>query len=120
MGDRAGHRPPYDTVANLIRFATANRRELDGILLMRGVDLPALPMRRALSVLWAIALEGRDDKERSKMIAQLTAPSARRAARSREDFFAAGYEQDAAAFMLAARGGGGGEGGGVDMSDAFG
>lgn len=113
MGYPSGDRPPYDTVANLLAFATANKHELDGILLMRGVDLAELPIRRALNVLWAIALEGRDSKERSKTIAQLTRPSPQRMMEKRDDFWA-GHEEDAAAFRMAARGVGG------DLGDAFG
>jgi hypothetical protein len=106
VGHRGDHGAPYDTVANLIGYAAANWKELDGRLLMRGVDLDELPVGRALNVLWAFAMEGRDEKERSRLIYQLTRPTPARAARMRDDFWA-GHEEDAAAFMTAFRASGG-------------
>lgn len=103
MGGRADQRAPYDTVANLIWFAAGNWSELDGLLLLRGIDLWDMPASRALSVLWAVAMENRDEKERSKLAYQLTRPTPRRARRKRDDFWD-GADQDGAAFLAAQRG----------------
>lgn len=102
MGDRAAQWTPYHVVANLIEFAATNWDELDGLLLMRGVDLWSLPWDRALNVIYAVAMEGRDEKGRAKMLADLDQPTAAQAERARNDMWW-NHEADAAAFTAAER-----------------
>lgn len=76
------------------------------MLTMRGVDLWALPFDRALNVLYAVAMEGRDDKARAKMLAELDTPTPAQAERARNDIWW-NHEADAAAFAAAERSFGG-------------
>lgn len=48
--------------------------ELAGMLLLKGIDALTAPPDMVLSALLAMALEGRDDKERRKFLTQLTTP----------------------------------------------
>lgn len=104
MGDRGGRGAPYHVVVNLIGWAATNWDEIDGVLLLRGVDLWNLPLDRACSVLWALAMEGRDLKERAKMQASLERPHGRLAERARDDLF---NDEDARMFAAAEMGMGG-------------
>ena len=101
MGDGAAHRrPPYHVAANLIALAASNWDEIDGILIMRGVDIWQLPLHRALNVLYALLAENRDEKERFKLQSQLDQPTPAQQERAREDIWW-GHEQDAEAFAAA-------------------
>jgi hypothetical protein len=106
VGDRGSRGPPYHVVANLIAFAATNWDELNGILLMRGVRLMALPLHEACDVLFATALEGRDEQGRAKMLADLDQPTPAQAERARNDIWY-GAERDAEMFAAAERSFGG-------------
>lgn len=103
MGHRGDLQPPYHVVANLISFAATNWAELDGVLLLRGIDLWELPADRALSVLWAVALENRDEKGRAQMLARLEQLTPRQMERAKADMFYR-VDDDAAMFAAAERG----------------
>jgi hypothetical protein len=86
---------------NLLRFAATSWGELDGALLLRGVDFWDLPLDRALSVLHALLRENRDETEWMKVQAQLEMPLPHQVARSRDDLWV-NVESDAAAWSAAA------------------
>jgi hypothetical protein len=92
---------PYHVVANLLGFAATSWDELDGVLLLRGVDIWQLPFDRALNVLYALLMEHRDEKDRMRLQAALDMPLPHQIARARDDLWW-NHEADAAAWTSAA------------------
>jgi len=70
---------PYWVAGRLLGMAVTEWSRVDGVLLLRGVDLAALlesSPARAVSVLMALALEGRDDSDRHRIEFELRQPPA--------------------------------------------
>lgn len=91
---------PYFEVGRLVGFAVAEWGRLDGILLLRGVDLAGLMVEepaRVPSVLYALLAENKDERDRFKLDAQLSRPPAGAAA----TYSAWGADAEGSSFMAA-------------------
>ena len=85
----------------MIAWIATNWDELDGHLLIKGVDLMSLPIDRALNVAFAWIMPS-DPQERYKIETQLLRPLPGRAApRDSEAEFWSTAREDGAAFMQA-------------------
>lgn len=98
--EAATGRKPW-VAEQLVTWAVAAWDEVDGVVTLRGVDLLGLvdtAPRRACNVLYALLLEGRDEKERAKLDSRLSMPP------PGEDLAAVPLwdaEEEGAAFMAA-------------------
>jgi len=91
---------PYQTVARLLALVTDNWNEIDGACLLRGIDIAELPWPRALNLVYALIMDGKDEKERLKIENELLAPLPGSHMSADEEFWA-GAEADSALFMKA-------------------
>lgn len=67
-------RTPYRVVLRLTLWALENWPELDGRLLMKGVDLLSLGFSRQINVVYSLLLENRDEMERDRFERDLHEP----------------------------------------------
>lgn len=94
---RASGRPWWEAM-RMIGMADAPDGQLVGMLTLKGVNPCTMPLARWLSAVYAIAVQGRDEKELLQFQARLQAPP-----RGFEDAFEDGTQDDFAAMVRAAR-----------------
>lgn len=99
MGPVSDGGTPYQTVTRLLGAVTEQWNEIDGACLMRGIDIAALPWPRALNLVYALMMDGKDEQERMRLENELLAPLPGRK-ETEEDFWAAA-ETDGAMFLQA-------------------